>query len=210
MTSESKWTFDTFETIDGSKGASAATGGKLFLKNPDGEGRQYQYIAVGRGAGFDLTDGYLKFMKDKNLGVAPDFFPSAGTVYKLPQFSGEELTEDDFAGVCLIYEAAAGVVGVVGGTVMLLGGSTPKLALLTASAPAAAAGGPTGLALAMGAFALFIGSFKAGIAITSWSAGLQAGVSGCIGYMRMKEAAKVAKPMFGGFRNKCEDPALEN
>jgi hypothetical protein len=198
------------------------TGGTFKLFDPDKINREFLFGAVGRGVGKDAVDDFLPFLKSKSFNLAPEDFYSEGSIYMLPQFGGEELAEDDFTGVTLIYEAAAGVVGSLGGTVMLLGGSLPRLlAFLTVASgagPATLMAPPVAgvtLAAPPALFVWFIESFNAGMLITAASATtvIGGGVAGYLGYVteiEEKETAGKVKPAFGGLPSALREAARQS
>ncbi len=176
---ESAWTWNTSGTGGLGLGYFAASGGELVLNSPSGEPRGFYYGAVGGG----LSVGVRKVPKIgrildprglSNRGgavLAPKSFTNHGVVYVMSAFERDELTAEDFRGVCIVTELAAGVlIGYSGGAFLI---DVNPLAV-------AAMANPLTAAIANAAL-----NPKAMILDRGWNAGLQAsaGATATVGYL---------------------------
>lgn len=113
---KSTWKFDTSWGGGGSVGFLAATLGSLYFKDPSGLDIEFSYIAGGVGLGFGI-----KGIKASGA-VSTTEHLSAGTLYMLPSFHGDELKKDDISGICVFVDGGASLGPGFSRAVMFLGG----------------------------------------------------------------------------------------
>jgi outer membrane protein OmpA-like peptidoglycan-associated protein len=127
----SAWSFNT--SGGGSESVSVwgpifVTGGVglITLTSPQGRDVKFHMAAGGAGAGLALPSKFKKingFISPKfSASGSSEAMKSAGEVYVLDGFSGDELAADDFEGWFITHDVSAGaIVAGFSGTVMLLG-----------------------------------------------------------------------------------------
>lgn len=180
---KSAWKFDTSGTGGVGIEFVAASGGTVVLDDPAGRETRFRYAAGGGGLSWGIRKvpkiGRLDTSKIDSRGisdhfsanVAPEPFWNHGAVYIMGGFRGDELTAEDFHGVCVVYDAGGGLILGYSGSVMLVGIN------------------PMGLvAMASGVIGMLLGPGldpKAVILSRGWNVGPQAsvGVTGQIGFM---------------------------
>lgn len=126
---KSKW------KVDGSVSTGLsflfASGGKgtINLVDPDGDRVDFPYGYGGAGYSIGVKyDPKDKFGSDDFALSLPIDLPNAGAIYMLDSFKGDELTMEDFSGICFIGEISLGAVAMtLSATGMLLGIPPSKL-----------------------------------------------------------------------------------
>ena len=178
---KSAWEFVTSSTGGIGIEFLAAEGGKIYMNDPTGSLKTFDFGVVGLGlsAGFKLPKiGKLHIpIKGKSVaGVgAPASFPNTGQLYVLESFEGDELSFNDICGVCGLVEVGGGLVGGGSATAMLLGMELKWAAGCIAAGP-----------LSTYCYMRLIESANALLLMAGTNVGFQAGggVIGCTGYLR--------------------------
>lgn len=180
----SSWTFETSGTGGVGVEFVAASGGVVVLDDPSGKTRHFRYGAAGGGLSWGIrklpkigpiNPGRLDSRGLSNHysgNLAPEAFWNHGSVYVMDSFKGNDLTREDFRGVCLVFDAGGGLILGYSGALMLCGIDTIALASMVAMPALAALVGP----------AL---NPKAMILSRGWNVGPQmsAGVTAQVGYL---------------------------
>jgi hypothetical protein len=183
----SSWSFETSQSRGGSYGIFSAGLGDLFLRSPDGGRFVFSYASGGVGLSLGVK---------VNLTYGTPESWSAGQIFLLDTFSGNELTAADFQGVCLIQDGSIGAGIGASGDVMAMGASPAALPheivqLAVGRVPVVGElvsnpAGPLGAVLAArnGAAAVW-GAAKAVLLMAGFNAGpqLQVGTSDSIGWV---------------------------
>lgn len=180
----SAWTFNTSGTGGVGLELVAASGGTVVLNDPGGQVRNFHYAAAGIG----LSAGIRKIPKIGKLdtsrvdprgfsdhgggNLAPQAFWNHGAVYVMDGCAHDDLTIEDFRGICAVYDAGAGLILGYSGSLMLVGLNPLALAVAATAGPLGQLLGPS---LAPRAMVLSRG----------WNVGPQAsaGVTAQLGYM---------------------------
>lgn len=180
----SAWTFNTSGTGGLGLGLFTATGGELVLNPPSGDPKGFYYGAVGAG----LSLGVRKIPKIGRIldsrglserggaNVAPKSFWNHGVVYVMDGCRGDELTAEDFRGICIATDVGGGVLVGYAGTALLI--NVDPLALMAQTNPALSLIGPPLRPKAM-------------VLSRGWNVGPQAsvGISETVGFMWPKKGA---------------------
>lgn len=138
---ESTWKFETAGSGGLGWGPASAEGGLIRLKDSRKNLVDFYFGALGVGWSHKLgiPKKLIKLPKFRNKEVtgtiAPTFFKTAGVVYILNTFKGDELSPSDIAGACMYVEGAGGLYVGYSGAAMLLGMNPLLLAAALAVPP---------------------------------------------------------------------------
>ena len=176
----SAWTFNTSGTGGLGLGFFAAVGGELVLKPPSGplKGFWYGAAGVGVGVGVKRIPKIGRIIDTRGISekgsatAAPKSFWNHGVVYIMDGLAGDELTAEDFRGVCISLDVGGGVLVGYAGTALLINVNPLALAAKAVEGPALSWIGPS------------LGP-KAMVLSRGFTAGPQAsvGASETVGYM---------------------------
>lgn len=109
---KSSWKYETSAGSSVSVGPASAATGTIWLTNPTGGKYSFNFVSA---------EGGVSVGSPVNLAYTTPESYSAGDIWILDKFRGNELTAHDFEGFCLITDATIGVGLGASGTVMLLG-----------------------------------------------------------------------------------------
>ncbi|HLK65394.1 MAG TPA: hypothetical protein VKU19_18270 [Bryobacteraceae bacterium] len=118
---KSKWRFKTSSSGGIDIGFVGVSAGNVTLISPQGQETKFHYSGVGGGASVGITLAQGQFKLPVSANFAAEAFPSAGQLFILHTYPGQELRRSDITGGCVIGEISGN--SIVGGsaTAMLLG-----------------------------------------------------------------------------------------
>jgi outer membrane protein OmpA-like peptidoglycan-associated protein len=116
---KSKWKFKTSTSNSVSIDFIGGQNSSFVLTSPDGSNVTFRYLAAGAGVSAGANIGTSSSTEDNW---------SVGDIFMTDGFSGRgDLEVSDIEGACQIFDAGAGVIGGISGTVMALGIPTKSI-----------------------------------------------------------------------------------
>jgi hypothetical protein len=115
---KSKWKFKTSTSSSVSIEFIGGQNSSFVLTSPEGSNVTFRYLAGGAGVSAGANIGATGSTEDNW---------SVGDIFMTDGFSGRDLEVSDIEGACQIFDAGAGVIHGISGTVMALGIPTKSI-----------------------------------------------------------------------------------